>query len=78
MSYDDSAVMQSLLDSANGIKHVVVGYYSDRSGAKLFGVFDSKILADRAAGLIRAAESPYLVRVLPLPLNEFSGVEIFA
>jgi hypothetical protein len=57
--------------------YVIVGYYSDKSSAKLLAVFESEEEAKDRVELITTSGAALQVRVISMPLNRGCPVEIF-
>lgn len=69
--------LSAILDHAENRSYVVIGYYTDRSGAKLFGVWDDKTVAEDRARLLSSGESPYTIEIVPVKRNATNPVALF-
>lgn len=56
--------------------YVVFGVYSDRSSAKLLGVYSQMAAAEDRVKMLREGESIYQVQFAKVPLNKTFGVEL--
>ena len=56
---------------------VIVGWYGDRSGCKLFGIYQLLRTAEDRLKLMEAAGSTYTLRVVAMPMDECSPQEVF-
>ena len=56
---------------------VIVGFYGDKSGCKLFGIYQLLRTAEDRKRLMEAAGSSYTLRVVKMLLDEASPQEVF-
>ena len=57
--------------------YLLYGYYSDKSGGVLFGVFDLPSDANERADMLKAAGSPYQIRVVGAIVGKSEAQELF-
>lgn len=57
--------------------YVLVGFYSDLSGCKLFGIYDVERTANDRLTILEAANTIYSCRVIKMKLNEACPQEVF-
>lgn len=56
---------------------VLVGFYSDRSACKLFGVYELLRAAEDRQTILEAAGSVYTTRVVKMAVNVATPQEVF-
>lgn len=57
--------------------YVLLGFYADKSGAKLFGIYELLRTAEDRLAILNAAGSLYTCRVVKMKLNEACPQEVF-
>jgi hypothetical protein len=76
-SMSSTEAVQAVLDHAAGNCFVLIGFYSDKSGAKLFGIYDDLWAAEDRKRLLDEAGAAYQTRVVKIRRNHADPQEIY-